>query len=439
MNLPERAALIGVAMMGICFGMSAGDEGRNWPQWRGPNNNGTVEASGLPGALTTDHILWKAPMPGKAGATPVVWDDHVFVSSPDSGGNLVLLALNRRTGEELWRREVGVGDREQGRNNMAAPSPVTDGETVVAMFGTGDIAAFDFEGRPLWNRNLGREYGRFSIMWIYGSSPLLFEDRLYVQVLQRNPMPRDYPGFDGKPNRESYILCLDLKTGRNVWKHVRETDSTLESQESYATPIPHKGANGMELLIVGGDHVSGHRMDDGGEIWRARLYEKRDDWYRIVTSPVAADGLIYAAGPKGQPVVAYREGGRGDVTTTHVAWRFEENPTDWSTPLLMDGKMFVLDGGKKVLSRLDPATGRKLWSGSLPAREVLWSSPTGADGKIYLHSEDGKLIVCSAGDEFQVLGTLSFDGEGPCRGSVAVAQDQIFMRTAQNLYCIGKR
>jgi outer membrane protein assembly factor BamB len=412
---------------------------QNWPQWRGPNFNGTVQAEGLPSDISKDHILWSTPMPGKAGATPVIWEDHVFVTSPDEGGNLLLLALNRQDGSERWRREVGVGDMEKGRNNTAAPSPVTDGNVVVAQFGTGDMAAFDFSGNELWKRNLGREFGRFSLMWIYGSSPLLHEGRLYIQVLQRNPMPRDYPGFDGKTERESFILCVDAKSGKDLWRQVRETDSTLESQESYATPFPYQGKNGLELIIVGGDHVSGHRFSDGSEIWRARLYEKRDDWYRIVTSPVAAQGLILACGPKGQPVVAFRDGGKGNVTNTHVAWRFDEAPTDWSTPLILGDHVFVLDGGKKVLTKLELANGKTVWSGKVPAREVLWSSPTAADGKIFMHSEEGTLIVCSAGNEFKVLGSLTFDGEGPCRGSVAVAQNQIFMRTAKNLYCIGKK
>ncbi len=411
----------------------------NWPQWRGPNLNGSIDATGLPGAVTRENIAWSAPVPGKAGSTPVVWDDHVFVTSPDEVGNLVLIDYNRRDGSERWRQVVGVGDKDKGRNNMAAPSPVTDGERVVVLFGTGDFAAYDLAGKELWKRNLGKEYGRFAVMWIYGSSPLLHEGRLYLQVLQRDEMPADYPLYDGKPQRESFLLCVDPVTGRDIWRHVRRTDSTKESHESYATPIPHRGPNGTELLVVGGDHVSGHRPEDGGEIWRARLYEKRDDWYRIVTSPVSVGGLILACGPKGQPVVAFREGGKGNVTDSHVAWRFTENPTDWSTPLVLDGKLFVLDGGKKVLSRLDPRTGETIWSGRLPVREVVWGSPTGADGKIYLHSEEGTLVVCSAGDRFEVLGTLAFEGEGPCKGSVAVAGRQVFVRTAKHLHCLQAR
>ena len=414
--------------------------GENWPQWRGPRFDGSTAAKNLPATLSKEDIRWACPVPGRSGATPIVWGDHVFVNSPDEGGNLSLIAISRLDGKERWRRAVGVGDKEKGRNNTAAPSPVTDGQRVITLFGTGDLAAFDFDGNPLWKRNLGKDFGRFANMWIYGSSPLLVEGRLYIQVLQRNPMPPDYPFYDGKPDRESFLLCVDAASGKDLWRHIRKTDSTLESQESYATPLPFRAPNGSrQLILVGGDHVSGHAFADGAEIWRARLYEKRDDWYRIVTSPVAFNGLVYASGPKGQPVVAYRGDGHGNVTTSHVAWKFTENPTDWSTPLILDGKMFVLDGGKKILSRLDPKTGERKWSGKLPTREVIWGSPTGADGKIYLHSEEGTVVVVDAGDEFKVLGSITFDGEGPCRGSVSVAQDQVFVRTAKHLYCFGKK
>ncbi len=409
----------------------------HWPQWRGPDFNGSSPDTSLPATFNkTNGVAWVAPLPGPSGATPAIWGDHVFVPSPDAQKNLLLLCLNRKDGSVRWQKQVAVGDKNKGRNNMASPSPVTDGKTVIALYGTSDLAAFDFDGKELWSRNLGKDYGKFSIMWIYGSSPLLHDGKLYVQVLQRDPPPNDYPTVDGNPKRESFILCLDPKTGKNLWRQVRETDSTKESQEAYTTPIPYRGRNGAEILIVGGDHVSGHHAATGAELWRARMYEKRDDWYRIVTSPVAADGLIYVSGPKGQPVVAYKDGGKGDVTGTHVAWTFREAPTDWSTPLLYGGKLFILDGGRRVLSCLDPKTGEKKWSGSLGVPDQIWSSPTGADGKIYCLSENGTVVILDAGDAFKVLDKIPLE-EGPVRSSIAVAGGQLFIRTGKNLYCVG--
>lgn len=425
-----------VALVGVAAAVAG--TAQNWPQWRGPSFNGSAVVSGLPESFTKADARWATPLPGHAGSTPVVWGDRIFLTTPDEAKNLNLLCLDAGSGKVLWTRTVAVGDKEKGRNNMAAPSPVTDGKRVIALYGTGDIAAFDFEGNELWTRPLYKDYGRFSIMWIYGASPLLLDGQLIIPFLQRDEMPNDYPLADGKPDRESFLLSLDPATGKTLWKAARKTDSTKESHESYATPVPHQGPHGQEILIVGGDHVSGHSPKDGSELWRARLYEKRDDWYRIVTSPVSGSGLVYAAGPKGQPVVAFKDGGKGDVTGSHKVWEFTEAPTDWATPLLYDGKLFVLDGGKRILSRVDPKTGAKIWSGKLDIPDTIWSSPTGADGKIYLLSENGTLLVVSAGDEFKVLNRLALD-ESPSRSTVVPVQGGILVRTANHLYRFDRK
>lgn len=425
-----------VALVGVAAAVAG--TAQNWPQWRGPSFNGSAAVSGLPETFTKDDARWATPLPGHAGSTPVVWGDRIFLTTPDEAKNLNLMCLDAGSGKALWTRTVAVGDKEKGRNNMAAPSPVTDGKRVIALFGTGDIAAFDFEGNEVWTRPLHKDYGRFSIMWIYGASPLLLDGQLIIPFLQRDEMPNDYPLADGRPDRESFLLSLDAATGKTLWKAPRKTDSTKESHESYATPIPHQGPHGQEILVVGGDHVSGHHPKDGSELWRARLYEKRDDWYRIVTSPVSGSGLVYAAGPKGQPVVAFKDGGKGDVTGSHRVWEFTEAPTDWATPLLYDGKLFVLDGGKRILSRVDPKTGAKIWSGKLDVPDSIWSSPTGADGKIYLLSEDGTLLVVSAGDEFKVLNRLALD-ESPSRSTVVPVKGGILVRTAKHLYRFDRK
>ncbi|MBL9166946.1 MAG: PQQ-binding-like beta-propeller repeat protein [Verrucomicrobiales bacterium] len=433
---PTGLACSGLAWV-LCGGLLL--NAADWPQWRGPSFNGASSAKGLPSELKLDsNLVWKAPMPGVSGATPVVVGDRVFVSSLDASRNLMLLCLNLKTGEKLWERSSGIGSFSGQRNNTASPSPVTDGKHVFALYGTGDLAAFDVEGKPLWSRNLGKDYGKFAIMWIYGSSPLLYDGRLYVQVLQRNPRPNDYThALDDREARESYLLCIDPTTGKDLWRHVRATDSTKESQESYTTPFPHEGAARREIVLVGGDHLSGHDPKTGDEFWRARLYEKRDDWYRIVPSAVSAEGLVFASGPKGQPLVGVKEGGQGNVTATHVAWTSKEGHTDWSTPLVYQGRLYVADGAKKTLACFNPKTGEKYWSGSLGVSETVWSSPTGADGKIYLLSERGTVVVLSAGDEFKILSKTEL-GDDQVRSSIVVVDGKVLVRTTQQLYCFGK-
>ncbi len=410
-----------------------------WPQWRGPAFNGSSPETGLPETLDPKaNLRWKAALPGPSSSTPIISGDRVYVASLDGQKNLLLLCLNRKDGSTRWSQTIGVGAATSGRNNMASPSPVTDGSRVFALYGTGDLAAFDKDGKSLWSRNLGKDYGKFAIMWIYGSSPVLYDGRLYVQVLQRNPRPADYGHALGDaPERESYLLCIDPATGKDLWRQVRQTDSTKESQESYTTPFPHEGKGRRELIVVGGDHVSGHDLKSGREFWRARLYSTRDDWYRIVASPVAVGGLIFASGPKGQPMAAFREGGNGTVTESHLAWANREGHTDWSSPLVYRGRLFVVDGAKKTLGCFDPATGQRLWSGSLGVTDNVWSSPTGADGRIYLVSERGSLLVLGAGDEFKILSRTEL-GEEPIRSSVAVAHGEAFVRSPSALYCFGK-
>lgn len=412
----------------------------NWPQWRGPNFNGSTEATNLPIHWSrTENVAWSAPLPGYSGATPIIWGDAVFVSSPSAEKELLLICFARKTGEVRWTRKVASGDRDRGRNNMASPSPVADGRSVFVLFATGDLAAFDFEGKELWKRNLAAEYGRFANMWIYGSSPMLYEGRLFVQVLQRSPVPADYShAQDGNKQRESFLLCLDPGTGTNLWRHIRQTDAQDESMEAYSTPIPVADPGGTQVIVAGGNYVTSHDASTGAELWRCGgLNDRAEHWWRIVPSPVSGAGMIFACGPKRDPVIAIRNGGRGVVAASHLAWRYREFPSDCVTPLFYRDRLYVLDGDRQMLTCLKPENGEKIWQGSMGVREIFRASPTGADGKLYCISEAGTVVIMDAMDGFRVLSTIPM-GEAPVRSSIAVAHGALFIRTAKALYCIGK-
>jgi len=152
---------------------------------------------------------------------------------------------------------------------------------------------------------------------------------------------------------------------------------------------------------------------------------------------VVANGIIIACSPKRDPVLGIRDGGKGLVTDTALAWRFKEFPSDCVTPLVYRNQLFVLDGDRQVMTCLDPKTGQKKWQGNLGLREIFRASPTGADGRIYCLSENGTAVVLDAGQEFKILSTIPM-GEAPVRSSIAVAHGQLFIRTAQHLYCVGK-
>jgi outer membrane protein assembly factor BamB len=410
----------------------------NWPQWRGPYFNGSTTETNLPTQWTkSENVAWVKPLPGYSGATPVVWEDSVFVSSPDEDRNLRLLCLDRKTGQMRWDRKVGAGNFEKGRNNAASPSPVTDGQRVFVLYATGDLAAFDFSGKELWHRELAADYGKFAIMWIYGSSPMLYRGKLYVQVLQHSNVPTQYShAQDGKVERDSFLLCLDPATGKNLWRHVRPTDAISEAQEAYTTPIPSDTGSGAEILVVGGNYVTAHDADNGAELWRcAGLNLRGEKFWRVVPSPVVGDGLVIACGPKRDPVLAIKDGGHGLVTETHLAWKFTEFPSDCTTPLFYNHRLFVLDGDRQVMTCLEPRTGRKICQGDLGVHEIFRASPTGVDGKLYCISEAGTAVVLSAGDELKVLATIPM-GESPVRASIVAAQGALFIRTANSLYCL---
>ena len=234
----QGARVLGFAVLGgLLLGIGPA-LAENWPQWRGPTFNGSSPEAGLPiNWSQTENVAWVRPLPGWSGSTPVTWGDRVFLSTPD-GANLTLMCVSRKDGSVLWQRKVAVGEKTVNRNNLTSPSPVTDGQRVFVLYATGDLAAFDLAGQELWHRQLAKDYGSFGIMWIYGSSPLLYQNRLYVQVLQRSPAEKSYPLADDRPERESYLLCVDPGTGTNLWRHVRKTDAVDESMEAYSTPLP---------------------------------------------------------------------------------------------------------------------------------------------------------------------------------------------------------
>ncbi len=430
-----RSLLVPVS---LAFLVAASARAENWPQWRGPYYNGSTYETKLPVQWSkTENVAWVTPLPGASSATPAVWEDSVYVASPDEQKNLLLLCLDRQTGKVRWQKVVSSGDVQKGRNNMTAPSPAIDGKRVVVLFGTGDLAAYDFSGQELWKRNLAKDYGRFAIKWIYGSSPMVYRSRLFVQVLQQNTCPADYTeALDAQPTRESFLLCLDPETGKEIWRCLRPTDALEEAQEAYSTPIPSVRRQGTEILVAGADYVTAHAFKTGEELWRCGgLNVRRENSWRLVPTPLVAGGMIIACGPRRDPVIAIKDGGDGLVTDTHIAWRYKEFASDCVTPLFFAFKVFVLDGDHQMMTCLDPQSGAPTWQGNLGVRDIFRASPTGADGKIYCLSENGTAVVLEAGKEFKILATVPM-GEAPVRSSIAVASGALFIRTAKNLYCI---
>ena len=400
----------------------------NWPQWRGPELNGVSRERGLATTWTqVENVAWKLPMPSRSGATPIVWNDTVFlnVALQLSQGELELWSVDRNSGTVNWKRPVSGGNNMQRKQNMSSPSPVTDGAAVWVITGTGILKAFDFKGTELWMRDIQKDYGRFGLNWGYASSPLLHEDALYVQVL--HGMRTDDP---------SYVLRIDKKTGRTVWRVERQTDAQQESPDSYTTPALLKYGNTTEIAITGGDVVTGHDPATGKELWRVRGLnpENRGD-YRIVASPLVAGGLLIAP-TRESPMLVVRPGGRGDVTATHLAWSFTRGGPDVPTPV-SDGQYVYVVNDRGIVHCLDLKTGQVVYGPQRLRPGTYSASPVLADGRIYVTSEDGVTSVFTAGREFKVVAENAVDEY--TLSSVAVSNGQIFLRTEKHLYAIGKK
>src|SRR6267142_705841 len=243
------------AAVSLASFLTASIRAENWPQWRGLHFDGSSTEKNLPAEFSkTQNVKWSTPLSGTSAATPIIWDDHVFVSSTDERNKtLRALCLDRKTGKVLWDQEIGVGYNLDDKSNFASPSPVTDGKAVFFYYGNGDLAAFDFSGKKLWARNIQKDYGQFAYQWTYGASPTLYDGRLFVQVLQR-----DQP-VHGRGSKEgpidSYLLALEPATGKELWRHVRPSEAHMESHEAYSTPIPFEYNGRAEMLVVGGDCI----------------------------------------------------------------------------------------------------------------------------------------------------------------------------------------
>jgi outer membrane protein assembly factor BamB len=396
----------------------------NWPQWRGPSLNGVSAEKNLPTAWgTEENVTWKLAMPGFSGSTPIIWADRIFLNVAD-GDDLYLWCVDRNKAAVLWKKRLGGGNMKLRKQNMSSPSPVTDGKNVWVMTGTGILKGFDFSGSEIWSRDIQKEYGEFGLNWGYASSPLLFEDSLYVQVL--HGMKTDNP---------SYVMRINKTTGKNIWKVERPTNAIRESPDSYTTPALLRYGKTVEIVITGGDVVTGHDPATGKELWRAGgLNPDNQPFYRIVASPVISGDMIYAP-TRVKPLLAIRAGGRGDITETHRAWSFQNGP-DVPTPVT-DGNYFYVVDDRGVMWCLDAKTGQAIYGPQRIKTGTYSSSPVLADGKIYITNEDGLTTVVKAGPKFEALAENNLNDY--CLSSPAISDGQIFIRTTQHLYCIGKR
>lgn len=421
----------------------ASTKGSNWPQWRGPASQGVSEEKNLPTEWSSSkNIQWKTPIPGRSHSSPIVWNNRIFLTTavegpvvtgakavehmdegkpwrhPDSVGGdhsqvFKVLCLDSDTGKLLWERTAYQGtvfDDRHKKSSYAAPTPATDGRYVYAWFGSEGLYCYDFKGNPVWKQSFG---GIATMGMGIGTSPVLAGDLVILQC-------------DEDSGEKSFIVAVDKKTGKQVWKVSRKV------QASWSTPVLIKTAQRTELVTNGNEWIISYDPATGHELWKCKGVESN-----AIHTPLVGHNMVYVtAGYPAKRTFAIRLGGSGDITgTANVAWKYEKGTAYVASPILY-GDYIYLVSDKGILTCLDARTGEvKYEGGRVPVPATFMSSPVAFDGKLLMSSEDGDTFVIKAGPAHEVVRTNSISE--PIYSTPALAGGKIFIRGEKHLYCIG--
>ncbi len=395
----------------------------NWPCFRGPTRQGISNEKDVPLEWSrTSNIVWKRPIPGEGWSSPIVFDERVFVTTATDGGvSFRLLCLDRLTGTVLWNKQVlrQKPGHKQRLNSYASSTPVTDGKRVYVLAFDGTLVAVSMEGSVIWTY---REFEYYSEHGL-GVSPILYRDLLIVPFDGSSSGPDKKLGWQ-KPWDQAVILALDKNTGEVRWRGRRGS-----SRIAHITPQVLSENGRDQLVSSAGDVVQGFNLKTGERIWTVSSPGEG-----VVPSVVIGDGLIFTTSGFGDSTIrAVRTGGKGDVTKTHIAWESTDDVSKIPSMLYVRPFLFlVTETG--VAKCLRAETGEVLWRERLERRYS--ASPIWAEGRIYFLSEKGKTTVVQAGSEFKVLAENELNEK--CSASPAVSQKHIFIRSENNIYCIGR-
>lgn len=403
--------------------------GENWPEWRGPRRDGSSAEKDLPLKWTaTENVKWKTPLPGPGNSTPIVWENKVFVTqATQDGAKRMLICFDQKSGQPLWERgTVWPGEEKSHETNpQCSSSPATDGERVVAWFGSAGVFCYDLNGKELWKRDLGTHEHE----WGYAASPVIHGDLVFLNF---------------GPGKNSFLVALNKKSGEEVWrndieeKHYKERNDGFANQNggvtgTWSTPIMVKAEGREDLVMTVGNKMVGLDPKTGKEVWFCKGLNPL-----IYTSPVFGEGLIVANGGFHGPDMVVRPGGKGDVTETHKVWEGERTANRLGSAVIKDG-YFFLPTMPGLAECIELKTGKKVWEerirGTGPKSDT-WSSMVLAGDKIYVVNQSADTIVLRASPKFEILQVNSLGNE-MCNASMAVSNGDIFIRTHKNLWCIA--
>ena len=399
---------------------------QNWPAWRGPLATGVAPQADPPVEFSeSKNLKWKVKLPGSGTSTPIVWEQKVFIltaiptgkktdSAPDALEihQFVVLCYDRATGKELWRRVAQERAPYAGHHKdhgYASASPVTDGELLIAHFGSYGTYCYNLDGKLLWEKQLGVMQTRNNFG--EGSSPAL-AGNLVVIVW-------DHEGDD-------FIVTLDKRTGKEVWRQKREEPT------NWTTPVVVEHGGARQVVVNGTNHVCSYELETGKPLWTSTGQTGNP-----LPCPVAAKEMVYVvSGFRGSMLQAIKLGRTGDLTGTDaIAWTYKKNTPYVPSPLLYDGLFFCYSGNNAVLTVLDVSSGKPVIDGDrLEGISGVYASPVGATGRVYLAGRDGSLWVIKRSPTLEVLSKNKLD-DGFDASPAAVGKE-LFLRGRKNLYCL---
>jgi outer membrane protein assembly factor BamB len=394
----------------------------NWPAWRGPHGTGVTKEKDLPVRWSaTENIRWKVALPERGNSTPIIWGDRVFVTQTiEKDGQRLIMCFDRKDGKLLWQKGARGAAKEPTHetNPLCSSSPVTDGTRVVAWFGSAGVWCFDLEGKELWRRDLGPQ----EHIWGYGSSPVLDGGLCYLNF---------------GPGERQFLVALDAATGEIKWKHDEPGGKKGATQKewigSWSTPVIAKAGDRTELLLTWPGRLAAYDPASGKELWSCRGLNPL-----IYTSPLVSDGIAVGMGGFGGAALGVRTGGAGDVTESHRLWHHPKDRQRIGSGAIHDGHIYILDD-PGIAECIELKTGKPVWEERLTGpggSTQSWSSMMLSGDKLYAINQRGDTFIVRASPKFELIATNSL-GEGT-NGSIAPSNGELFIRTYQTLWCIGK-
>jgi outer membrane protein assembly factor BamB len=405
--------------------------GENWPMWRGASGLGISDDKKLPVEWSaTNNITWKVQMPGRGNSTPIVWDEKILVTQPlEVKQERALLCFDRLDGKLLWQRTVKYTAPEESHrtNPYCSESPATDGERIIAVYGSAGVFCYDLKGKELWKRDLGK----ISFEWGAAASPVIHGNLVYI-----------YRG----PDPKAHLIALDKRTGKTVWK-IDDPDVNIAGRTdgfrgnksrgwicSFSTPILVKTANREALVMSYPGSLAGIQPNTGKLIWQCGGLNPL-----IYSSPIAGENVVVGMGGFFGTTVAVAADGSGDMTPKTL-WRTERTPNRLGSGVVHQGHVYVLNTNG-IMECLELKTGKVKFSERVRGRgpkQESWSSMLLAGDKIFIPNQSGETIVLRAKPKFELIGINSLDGT-LTNSSLAASEGQFFLRTHKHLWCIGKR